>query len=70
MANAPDVLLADEPTGELDEATEAMVLDLLRGQATAGRAVLVASHSAAVWRTADRALRLVAGQIEPAEVVA
>jgi putative ABC transport system ATP-binding protein len=64
LANGPDVLLADEPTGELDEATEAMVLDLLRAQATAGRAVLVASHSAAVWRAGDRALRLVAGQIE------
>ncbi|HEY0804265.1 MAG TPA: ATP-binding cassette domain-containing protein, partial [Pseudonocardiaceae bacterium] len=70
LANAPGVLLADEPTGELDEATEAVVLDLLRGQANAGRAVLVASHSAAVWRAADRALRLVAGQIEPDGVAA
>ena len=70
LANAPDVLLADEPTGELDEATEAMVLDLLRAQAAAGRAVLVASHSAAVWHAADRAVRLVAGRIEPDEVAA
>jgi putative ABC transport system ATP-binding protein len=70
LANAPDVLLADEPTGELDEATEGIVLDLLRGQAAAGRAVLIASHSAAVWRMADRALRLVAGQIEASEGVA
>jgi putative ABC transport system ATP-binding protein len=70
MANSPDVLLADEPTGELDLATEAVVLDLLRAQAAAGRAVLVASHSAAVWRIADRAVRLVAGQIERDEVAA
>ena len=45
LANDPPVLLADEPTGELDEATAARVLDLLRDRADAGAAVLVVTHS-------------------------
>ena len=63
LANGPEVLLADEPTGELDRTTEAMVLGLVRAEADAGRAVLVASHSAAVARTADRVLTLSAGSL-------
>jgi putative ABC transport system ATP-binding protein len=71
LANVPEVLLADEPTGELDEATEMTVLDLLRGRADAGMAVVVASHSPAVARIADRSLHLVAGRLgQPEEAVA
>jgi putative ABC transport system ATP-binding protein len=58
LINAPTVLLADEPTGELDEATEARLLALLRSRAEAGCAVLIASHSAAVAKVADRVLTL------------
>jgi putative ABC transport system ATP-binding protein len=58
LINAPMVLLADEPTGELDEATEARLLALLRSRAEAGCAVLVASHSATVAKVADRVLTL------------
>jgi putative ABC transport system ATP-binding protein len=57
------VLLADEPTGELDDSTEGSVLELLRSQARNGAAVLVASHSAAVPAIADRALELVDGRL-------
>jgi putative ABC transport system ATP-binding protein len=63
LANEPTVLLADEPTGELDSATEAMVLGLLRAAADRGVAVLVASHSPAVASAADRVLRLADGQV-------
>lgn len=63
MANAPGVLLADEPTGELDRVTEDRLLLLLREQAAAGCAVLVASHSEAVADAADRTLRLVEGRL-------
>ncbi len=63
LANEPAVVLADEPTGELDSATEATVLGLLRDAADRGVAVLVASHSPAVASAADRVLRLVDGQI-------
>ncbi|WP_246023738.1 ABC transporter ATP-binding protein [Nocardia yunnanensis] len=67
LANAPSVLLADEPTGELDDATEAAILDLLRRRAEAGCAVLVVSHSGAVAGWADRVLHLRDGAFETAE---
>jgi putative ABC transport system ATP-binding protein len=63
LAAHPVVLLADEPTGELDDATEADVLMLLRAQAEAGCAVVLASHSAAATTTADRVLILQDGQL-------
>jgi putative ABC transport system ATP-binding protein len=63
LANDPAVLIADEPTGELDEVTERAVLGLLTVRAAAGTAVLVASHSRAVARAADRVLRMRDGRI-------
>jgi putative ABC transport system ATP-binding protein len=63
LVNRPSVLLADEPTGELDEATEARILTLLRARAHAGCAVLVASHSPAVRQDADRVLLIEDGRL-------
>jgi putative ABC transport system ATP-binding protein len=63
LANDPDVLLADEPTGELDGAAEQRVLRLLTGRARAGGGVLVVSHSPQVVDAADRVLTLVDGRI-------
>ncbi|MFJ9948350.1 ABC transporter ATP-binding protein [Kitasatospora sp. NPDC091207] len=63
VANDPDILLADEPTGELDGASEQLVLDLLRARAAAGGAVLVVTHSAQVVKIADRVLALHDGRI-------
>ena len=62
LANNPDVLVADEPTGELDGKTEADVLRLIRDQADRGTAVIVASHSAAVAAMADEVIQLKDGQ--------
>ena len=62
LANNPDVLVADEPTGELDGKTEADVLRLIRDQADQGTAVIVASHSAAVAAMADEVIQLKDGQ--------
>ncbi len=61
LANDPVVLLADEPTGELDTATESAVLDILRSRAADGVAILVASHSPAVAAAADRVVTLTDG---------
>jgi putative ABC transport system ATP-binding protein len=58
LANDPAVLLADEPSGELDGQTEQELLALLVGRARRGGAVLVASHSPAVVAVADRVVRL------------
>jgi len=65
LANNPDVLVADEPTGELDGRTEAEVLRLIRDQAERGTAVVVASHSAAVAAMADEVIQLKDGQRQP-----
>jgi putative ABC transport system ATP-binding protein len=63
MANDPPVLLADEPTGEVDQKIEGRLLDLLRGRADAGKAVLVVTHSEHVAAAADRVVRIVDGRI-------
>ncbi len=63
LANDPAVLLADEPTGELDSVTEATVLDLLRQAADRGAAVVIASHSSAVADIADRVVPLLDGRV-------
>jgi putative ABC transport system ATP-binding protein len=65
LANNPDVLVADEPTGELDGKTEADVLRLIRDQADRGTAVIIASHSAAVAAMADEVIQLKDGQNQP-----
>ncbi|MEV6945841.1 ABC transporter ATP-binding protein [Streptomyces sp. NPDC051172] len=58
LANSPAVLLADEPTGELDGGTERMVLQMLRDRAKVGCAVLIVTHSPEAVRIADRVIRL------------
>jgi putative ABC transport system ATP-binding protein len=63
LANDPPVLLADEPTGELDEATAARVLELLRERAHSGHAVLLVTHSPEVAAVADREIRLRDGRV-------
>jgi putative ABC transport system ATP-binding protein len=63
LANDPVVLLADEPTGELDTTTEHQVLELLRARARQGTALVIASHSSAVADLADRVITLHDGRI-------
>ncbi|MEL7345433.1 MAG: ATP-binding cassette domain-containing protein, partial [Pseudomonadota bacterium] len=64
LANAPSVLLADEPTGNLDPATSDIVfttlLDLVR---STGMAALVATHNPALAAQMDRTLHLKDGQL-------
>lgn len=64
LANDPPVLLADEPTGELDGGAERRVLDLLVARAERGHAVLVVTHSPQVIAMADRVLTLRDGAID------
>lgn len=66
LVNDPAVLLADEPTGEVDADTEHQIVGLLRARADAGTAVVVVSHSAAVAGAADRVIRLEDGKIDDA----
>jgi putative ABC transport system ATP-binding protein len=62
LAAAPDVLLADEPTSELDGEKRALVLALLRDHARKGKIVILASHDQNVADAADRTLALVDGR--------
>ena len=63
LANEPAVLLADEPTGELDQGTQFRVLGLLRQRAERGTAVVVVTHNQTVAGAADREIRLSDGQV-------
>lgn len=60
----PAFVLADEPTGHLDEELTGTVLGVLRSACAAGTGVLVASHDPAVVASADRVLRLEDGRLE------
>lgn len=63
LATANPILLADEPTGELDFHTGVQILQLLKVQADAGRTVLVVTHNREISRIADRVLELSSGHI-------
>jgi putative ABC transport system ATP-binding protein len=63
VATASPVLLADEPTGELDFRTGVQILELLREQAVDGRCVLVVTHNREISRAADRVVELSSGRI-------
>ena len=63
LVNDPAVLLADEPTGNLDAAAGAEVLRLLRAGADEGRAVVMVTHDAAATLIADRVLAIEDGRL-------
>ena len=63
LATDNPVLLADEPTGELDFATGSRILELLISQAESGKAVLVVTHNREISRVADRVIELSGGRI-------
>lgn len=63
LANGPAILVADEPTGELDLATAALVMSELTRRAHDGTAVIVVTHSATVAECADRVVRLADGRL-------
>jgi putative ABC transport system ATP-binding protein len=62
LATGNPILLADEPTGELDFRTGVQILELLREQAEAGMTVLVVTHNREISRIADRVIELSSGR--------
>jgi putative ABC transport system ATP-binding protein len=58
LANTPDIVLGDEPTGNLDSAAARDVLGLLRGARDRGQTVLLVTHDARVAAAADRIVTL------------
>jgi putative ABC transport system ATP-binding protein len=63
LATRNPILLADEPTGELDFKTGIQILQLLQKQATQGKTVLVVTHNREISRVADRVIELSSGRI-------
>ena len=63
LATGNPILLADEPTGELDFATGVQILELLREQAGPGTAVVAVTHNREISRVADRVVELSSGRI-------
>jgi ABC-type lipoprotein export system ATPase subunit len=64
LVNDPSLILADEPTGNLDTESGIQVLRLLRGLASDGRAVLLVTHDHAATAMAHRVLTLEDGRLE------
>jgi ABC-type lipoprotein export system ATPase subunit len=63
LVHRPAIVLADEPTGNLDTANGANVLRLLRAQADGGQAILLATHSVEAAAICDRTIRMQDGRI-------
>jgi putative ABC transport system ATP-binding protein len=65
----PPIVLADEPTGNLDSSTGVAILDLIRGTVDANRTVILVTHDPAVARVGDRVITMADGRLvkdEPA----
>ncbi|MCY0882216.1 MAG: ABC transporter ATP-binding protein, partial [Firmicutes bacterium] len=63
LAHRPDILLADEPTGNLDPASRQDVMDLLHDLHRQGYCVIVITHNEELIRPQDRVVRLADGQV-------
>lgn len=68
MIRRPSILLADEPTGDLDDENTEAVLQILQKAAKEGMAVLLVTHEKEARRFADRIFRMDAGKIREMEV--
>lgn len=64
LAADPPVLIADEPTAEVDKKTEERLIGHFEARRAAGRATLIATHSAALAQRADRIIRLKDGKVD------
>lgn len=63
LANDPPLVLADEPTGNLDSTTAAAILDLFRDMAHLGTTVIIATHEADIARVIDRRVEISDGTL-------
>ena len=61
IANNPDIILADEPTGNLDEANEKYILTILKKMANKGKCVIIVSHNPLIKEYADIVINMKKG---------
>jgi putative ABC transport system ATP-binding protein len=64
LVTRPSLLLADEPTGNLDSITAHDILELFAGLHAAGNTIVMVTHDAGVATNAHRTIRLLDGRIE------
>ena len=67
LVNRPNLVLADEPTGNLDSQTSAEIIGLLRELHDEGNTVVVVTHDIEVGKQAERQLNIRDGRFESAE---
>jgi len=67
LLNDPSLILADEPTGNLDADTGGQILELLRSLQAAGRTIVLVTHDAQVAAAADRRLVMREGRLDSAQ---
>ena len=63
LANNPDYILADEPTGNLDENNEVRIMQILKLLSKSGKCIIVVSHSNEILKYADEVLKLKGGKL-------
>jgi putative ABC transport system ATP-binding protein len=63
LANDPELLVADEPTGNLDSQTAQAVLELLAAQKRQGKSVLMVTHERDLGELVDRVITLADGKV-------
>lgn len=63
LANNPDIILADEPTGNLDKKNEKIIFEMLKNLANKGKCVVVVSHSDSIFEYADKVFKLEEGKL-------
>ena len=63
LINQPAIILADEPTGNLDEANEEVVLELFKGLRREGRTIILVTHNPELAEYSDRVVRLHHGKV-------
>jgi putative ABC transport system ATP-binding protein len=68
LVKKPRLLLADEPTGQLDSETGAEIMRLIRSLTSAGTTVILATHDTAMAELSDRTFHLEDGRLSPAKL--
>ncbi|MEM2004683.1 MAG: ABC transporter ATP-binding protein [Zestosphaera sp.] len=63
LVNDPDVILADEPTGNLDSANAHMITEILRGLSNEGKTVVMVTHNTELTKYSDRVVKLRDGRV-------
>jgi putative ABC transport system ATP-binding protein len=63
LVNSPSIILADEPTGNLDSTTSSEIMEVLEQIHRAGNTIILVTHEEDIARHAHRIIRLMDGQV-------